>query len=54
MDAAKLREVQHILENMIDKEKDSLRFYILGNDYKSKVVHIGAKPSLDIEGTLVF
>lgn len=53
LDEAKSREVQHILEKIIDKEKDSLRFYYLGNNYKNKVVHIGAKASIDIEGTLI-
>ena len=53
MDAAKCREVQYKLENIIDKEKDSLRFYYLGNNYKTKVVHFGAKSSLDVEDTLI-
>lgn len=52
-DDAKCREVKHILENIIDKEKDSLRFYYLGNNYKSKVEHIGIKPSIDMEGVLL-
>ncbi|MGN0410421.1 MAG: CRISPR-associated endonuclease Cas2, partial [Candidatus Fimousia sp.] len=43
MDAAKCREVKQILEDIIDKEKDSLRFYYLGDKYKTKVEHIGAK-----------
>ena len=53
LDAAKCREVQNKLEGIIDKSKDSLRFYYLGNNYKGKVEHIGAKPSIDIEGTLI-
>mgnify|MGYP001223048815 CR=1 FL=1 len=53
LDAAKCREVQHILEKIIDKEKDSLRFYYLGNNYKNKIVHMGAKESYDVEGTLI-
>lgn len=53
MDMAKCRVVQNELERIIDKEKDSLRFYYLGNNYKSKVVHIGAKASFDMEGTLM-
>lgn len=53
MDAAKCREVQHKLEQIIDKEKDSLRFYFLGNNYKSKVIHIGAKESFYVEDTLI-
>jgi CRISPR-associated protein Cas2 len=54
LDAAKCREVQYKLEQIVDKEKDSLRFYFLGNNYKNKVVHIGAKKSFDVEGTLIF
>lgn len=53
LEAAKCREVQHKLEQIIDKDKDSLRFYYLGDNYKSKVVHIGAKESFDIEDTLI-
>jgi len=53
LDAAKCREVQHILEKIIDQEKDSLRFYYLGNNHKNKVVHIGTKESIDIEGPLI-
>lgn len=53
LDAAKLREVQHKLEQIIDAETDSLRFYMLGNHYKNKVEHIGAKTSFDVEGTLM-
>ncbi|MGI6727229.1 MAG: CRISPR-associated endonuclease Cas2 [Anaerovoracaceae bacterium] len=53
MDSAKCREVQHKLEQIIDVDKDSLRFYFLGNNYKSKVVHIGVKESFDLNGTLI-
>lgn len=53
LDVAKCREVQYKLEQIVDKDKDSLRFYFLGNNYKSKVVHIGTKRSFDVEGTLI-
>ena len=53
LDAAKCREVQHKLEQIIDKDTDSLRFYYLGNNYKNKVVHIGTKESFDVENTLI-
>jgi CRISPR-associated protein Cas2 len=53
LDAAKCREVQHKLEKIIDKDTDSLRFYYLGNNYKSKIEHIGAKESFDVEGILI-
>jgi CRISPR-associated protein Cas2 len=53
MDAAKLREVKSVLEGIIDKNKDSLRYYYLGKNYKSKVEHVGAKESFDVEGVLM-
>ena len=49
----KFRQVKAILENMIDKEKDSLRFYNIGEKYKNKVEHIGIKPSFDVKDTLI-
>ena len=54
MDAAKCRQVKAILEGIIDKEGDSLRFYYLGDNYKRKVEHIGAKPGFDVTETLIF
>lgn len=38
----------------IDVRKDSLRFYQLGASGKRRVEHVGAKPTLDLEGPLVF
>ena len=52
MDAAKCRQVKNILENLIDKDVDSLRFYYLGEKYKNKVEHIGAKPGFDVTENL--
>ena len=54
MDAAKCRQVKAILEGIIDKDKDSLRFYYLGKHYKNKVEHIGAKPGFDVTEPLIF
>lgn len=53
MDAAKCRQVKNILENLIDKDVDSLRFYYLGEKYRNKVEHIGAKPGFDVTETLL-
>lgn len=52
-DAALCRQVKHRLEMLIDPQKDSLRFYYLGNNYKTKVDHIGAKPGYDVDGFLM-
>ena len=35
------------LEKICDLDLDSLRYYNLGNSYKEKVVHVGAKPTFD-------
>lgn len=51
--ATKCRQVKNILENIIDKDVDSLRFYYLGEKYKNKVEHIGAKPGFDVTDTLI-
>jgi CRISPR-associated protein Cas2 len=36
-----------------DPDVDSLRFYYLGSNWKHRVEHHGAKPSVDLEGPLV-
>ena len=53
MDAAKERIVRADLEAIIDKDTDSLRFYYLGNNYKPKIRHIGAKTCFDVNDTLI-
>ena len=41
------------LMKIIDEEQDSLRFYYLGNNWKRRVEHIGAKETYDPEGILI-
>lgn len=53
IDPARFRILQAKLEKLIDKEKDSLRFYFLGDEWKNRIIHIGAKPALDLTGTLI-
>lgn len=53
IDPAKMKEVRRKLEKIMDQEKDSLRFYYLGSNYKNKVEHVGIKPSYDVEGPLI-
>jgi len=52
LDEAQYRMVQHTLKNLIDEDKDSLRFYNLGNKYSHKTEHFGAKETYKAEGTL--
>lgn len=54
MDAAKCVEVKDKLRKIIDPDLDSLRFYYLGNRYKTKVEHFGVNRSLDMEDALIF
>lgn len=54
MDVAKSREVREKLLTIIDEDTDSIRFYYLGNNYKTKVEHYGVKESLDMKGVLLF
>ena len=37
----------------IDKDKDSLRFYFLGSNWRRRVEHVGAKKSIDQEGPMI-
>ena len=53
IDPAQLKQLRHLLQKIIDPEVDSLRFYYLGDRWKHKVEHIGAKPSMDLEGTII-
>ena len=43
---------ERLLKEM-DSEKDSMRFYFLGSNWKRRVEHVGAKKSLDQEGPLI-
>lgn len=53
LDAAQCRQLQHKLLGLIDDNRDSLRFYYLGNKYQTKVEHFGAKESYEAEGVLL-
>lgn len=54
VDYATFLAIKDKLINLIDQKKDSLRFYYLGNDWKKKVEHIGAKAGYDSEGLIMF
>ena len=46
-------KLRSALESAIDPVTDSLRFYLLGNEWQRRIEHIGAKPSYDPEGPLI-
>lgn len=53
MDSALCCTVKHKLKQTINPEKDSLRFYYLGDHYKTKIEHFGAKPAFNVEDPLI-
>lgn len=53
VDPSQYEMLKHDLSEKIDMKRDSLRFYNLGKHWKSRVEHVGAKPTYDPEGPLV-
>lgn len=54
LDAAQYVVFKSELTALIDPDLDSLRFYQLGNNYKSKVEHVGVHPAFEQDGVLIF
>ncbi len=53
VEPAQWTELKAKLVGEIDPEVDSLRFYYLGQNWKRRVEHMGAKPTYDPEGPLI-
>ncbi|MHB8132979.1 MAG: CRISPR-associated endonuclease Cas2 [Anaerolineaceae bacterium] len=53
VEPAQFRQLQNRISDLIDKEKDSIRYYNLGNEWKNRVEHIGAKETINIEAPLI-
>ena len=53
VDPAQWTYFKNQLLGIVDKEKDSLRFYFLGSNWQRKVEHVGAKRTYDPEGFLL-
>lgn len=53
LDNSQYKLFKHELEQIIDTNCDSLRFYILGNHYENKVTHVGAKGTYRADGELI-
>lgn len=54
LDAAQLCMVKNKLLSIIDEDMDSLRFYILGNNYKNKIEHYGVKSTYLPDDNMIF
>ena len=53
LDMAQAKILKASLLELIDANKDSLRFYYLGNSYQNKIEHFGVKETFQQEGTLI-
>lgn len=53
LDAGQCKILKAKLLDIIDVQKDSLRFYYLGNNYDNKIEHFGVKETFRQEGVLL-
>jgi len=53
VDPTQFAELRFRIENIIDPEFDSVRYYFLGSNWKNRVEHVGAKETYDPEGILM-
>lgn len=53
VDPTQFADLKGRLETIIDKEYDSIRYYFLGDIWKHRVEHVGAKPAYDPEGFII-
>lgn len=51
---AQWTELRSRLCELIDPEMDSLRFYMLGANWRRRVEHVGARPPKDFDAPLIF
>ena len=45
--------VKNKIENIINLELDSVRFYFLGNNWPNRIEMIGKKDDIDLDGELI-
>ncbi len=53
VDPAQWARLKDRLLTEMDEERDSLRFYYLGANWKRRIEHVGAKAAYDPEGPLI-
>ena len=54
IDPAQWAALRARLVGLIDPSADSLRFYMLGANWRRRVEHVGAKPATVFDGPLIF
>lgn len=53
VDPAQWTSLRGTLLDEFNPDKDSLRFYLLGANWRRRIEHQGAKPTLDPEGPII-
>jgi len=53
IDPARLKLLQAALADIINHKEDSIRYYYLGDEARCRIEHVGAKPGIDLRGTLI-
>lgn len=53
LEPAQFTMLKNKLESIINVEEDSLRYYMLGSNWKKRVEHVGAKATYDPEGVMI-
>ena len=53
LDYSTFLKLKDELLKIIDTEKDSLRFYYLGNNWQKRIEHVGVKETYNPEGVLI-
>jgi len=53
LDYSTFLKLKSRLIKLIDEEKDSLRFYYLGNHWERRIEHVGAKKTYNPEGVII-
>lgn len=53
VDAAQLVKLKQLIRSEMDEARDSVRIYVLGNRYYSKVEHYGVSPALSMDEPLI-
>ena len=53
IDQAQYVALRHTLENIIDQERDSIRFYRLGNHYEGKIMSIGKPLAIEQDQPMI-
>lgn len=53
LDNAQSIALKAMLTDIIDVEKDSLRFYYMGNKYQTKIEHVGVDRGIAVDQPLI-